>query len=148
LPIPSRSFLLDILDRLSTGYSIDEVYWAVWSTLGQGEAGLSEEKGGNENGRGAQELLWEEATRSVVGIPAKCANAVGKWKSEAWAGEGPDGLVSKYVLQENRLSHARSLRSTRRYFDRMIHRLEGLMYELSLSPSSGKSHLPLKPSLG
>jgi telomere length regulation protein len=87
--------LLNVLDRLSTGYSIDEVYWAVWSTSGQGEAGPSEEKGGNENGRGAQQLLWEEATRSVVGIPAKCANAVGKWKTEAWVGEVPDGLVSK-----------------------------------------------------
>jgi telomere length regulation protein len=95
LPVPSRSFLLDILDRLSTGYSIDEVYWAVWSTSGQGEAGSSEEKGGNENGRGAQQLLWEEATRSVVRTPAKCANAVGKWKTEAWVGEVPDGLVSK-----------------------------------------------------
>lgn len=85
LPIPSRTFLLEILDRLSREYGIDEAYWAVWSGV--------EEK---DKGRlGPEELIWEEATRSVVGVPAKAANAVGRWGSDGWSGQIPDRLIPR-----------------------------------------------------
>ena len=85
LPIPSRTFLLDTLERLSGEYGIDELYWAVWSGV--------EEK---EKGRlGPEELIWEEATRSLVGVPAKAANAVGRWKSDGWIGEIQEKLVPR-----------------------------------------------------
>lgn len=82
LPIPSRMFLLGLLDRLSREYGIDEVYWAVWSGSREQEKGKL----------GPEELIWEEVTRSLVSVPAKAANAVGRWKSEGWVGEVPSGL--------------------------------------------------------
>jgi telomere length regulation protein len=85
LPIPSRQFLLSLLDRLSGEYGIEEVYWAVWSGV---EA--------QEKGRlGPEELVWEEVTRSLVGVPAKAANAVGRWSSGGWIGEVPGRLVPR-----------------------------------------------------
>jgi len=85
LPIPSRTFLLGTLERLSGEYGIDELYWAVWSGV--------EEK---EKGRlGPEELIWEEATRSLVGVPAKAANAVGRWKSDGWIGDIQEKLVPR-----------------------------------------------------
>jgi telomere length regulation protein len=84
LPISSRLFILEILDRLVGDYGVEEVYWAIWSGLGE------------EKGRlGPEELTWEEATRSIVGITAKAANAVGRWKGEGWIGELPERLVPK-----------------------------------------------------
>jgi telomere length regulation protein len=84
LPIPSRSFSLDILDRLVGDYGVEEVYWAVWSGAGE------------EKGRlGPEELMWEEISRSMIGVPAKAANAVGRWKGEGWIGELPERLAPK-----------------------------------------------------
>jgi telomere length regulation protein len=77
LPIPSRTFLLEILDRLSGEYGIDEMYWAVWSGVEEREKGRL----------GPEELIWEEVTRSLVGVPAKAANAVGRWRSDGWIGD-------------------------------------------------------------
>jgi telomere length regulation protein len=76
---------LAVFDRLSGDYGIEEVYWAVWAGNDDQEKGRS----------AAEELNWEEAARSVVSIPAKAANAVGRWKSENWSGELPDGLMAK-----------------------------------------------------
>lgn len=90
LPIPSRLFLLEVLERLGD-YEINDLYWAVWSEMG-------EEKGreGNRDTRqGGRELLWEEATRSAVAIPGKSTNAAGRWKSEGWTGDLPDRLSPK-----------------------------------------------------
>lgn len=88
LPISSRKFLLENLERLSGVYGIDELHWAVWSGV--------EEK---EKGRlGPEELIWEEATRSLVGVPAKAANAVGRWKSDGWIGDIQEKLVPRRVM--------------------------------------------------
>jgi len=84
LPIPSRVFLLGTLDRLVGDYGVEEVYWAVWSSAGE------------EKGRlGPEDLTWEEASRSIVGVPAKAANAVGRWKGDGWIGDLPERLVPK-----------------------------------------------------
>jgi telomere length regulation protein len=77
LPIPSRTFLLEILDRLNVEYGIDEMYWAVWSGVEEREKGRL----------GPEELIWEEVTRGLAVIPAKAANAVGRWKSDGWIGD-------------------------------------------------------------
>jgi hypothetical protein len=87
LAVPSRLFLLDILDRLGD-WGVDDIYWAVWSDLGKGEKGDVGRQGGKE-------LLWEETTRSLVAIPSKCTNAVGRWKSESWSGDLPERLAPK-----------------------------------------------------
>lgn len=84
LPIPSRGFMLDILSRMTTQYGIDQLYWAVWSE--------SSEARGSRGKAGAEQLMWEEAVKSIVSVPAKCANAVGRWKSEGWPGEVPTAL--------------------------------------------------------
>jgi len=84
LPISSRVFLLDTLDRLVGGYGVEEVYWAVWSGAGE------------EKGRlGPEDLTWEEASRSIVGVPAKAANALGRRKGDGWIGDLPERLVPK-----------------------------------------------------
>jgi telomere length regulation protein len=88
LPIPTRSFLLDVLSDLVGIYGIEDVYWAVW---GGGHGKEQEEKGRSA----PEELLWEEAIRSIVGIPAKAANAVGRWSSDGWMGELPERLIPK-----------------------------------------------------
>jgi len=92
LPVPSRLFLLDVLDRLGD-WGVDNIYWAVWSDLGKGE------KGGDGR-QGGKDLLWEEATRSLVAIPSKCTNAVGRWKSESWSGDLPERMAPKSVQTE------------------------------------------------
>jgi len=87
LPVTSRTFLLEILDRLSGGYGIDEMYWAVWSGVEEREKGRL----------GPEELIWEEVTRSLVGVPAKAANAVGRWKSDGWIGDIQERLHPRLV---------------------------------------------------
>ena len=126
LPIPSRSFLLELLDRLSGEYGVDEVYWAVWSGVGEQDKGRL----------GPEELVWEESTRSVVGVPAKVANAVGRWGSDGWIGEIPARLVPKQV---NPLMCVLTSLIIRTYFDGLIVKLENLMYELSISITAGTS---------
>jgi telomere length regulation protein len=85
LPIPSRTFLLEILDRLNGEYGVDEMYWAVWSGVEEREKGRP----------GPEELIWEEVTRSLVGVPAKAANAVGRWKSDGWIGDIQERLLQR-----------------------------------------------------
>lgn len=85
LPVQSRAFLLDALSRVSSDYGIDQLYWAVW-TSSEGHPG---------RGKGAEQLMWEDVTRSVVSVPAKCPNAVGGWKSEGWDGELPANLEAR-----------------------------------------------------
>jgi telomere length regulation protein len=86
LPPQSRSYILATLEALGT-YGIDQVYWAVWAS------GTSE---------GVRTLQWEETVRALVGVPAKVANAVGRWKTERWAGDIPEGLVPRWVKCEYR----------------------------------------------
>ncbi|WWD19666.1 hypothetical protein CI109_104128 [Kwoniella shandongensis] len=100
LPTTSRSFLLLILEGLTKEYGIDDLYYATFTAS-------------NEKGEGLKTLQWEDSVRSVVGIPAKAANAVGRWKSDGANDDLPEGLIPKV------------------YFDRLANRLEGLMYELS-----------------
>lgn len=88
LPAPSRLFLLDILNHLARDYGIEEMYWAVRS---------SESAGKGKRKTGPQELMWEEVVKNLASVPAKSANAVGRWKSEGWAGELPERLEAKSV---------------------------------------------------
>lgn len=92
LPLEARIFLLDTLAALSQSYGIDKLYWAADG-----------------------ELMWEDAIRSATSIPAKVANAVGRWKESGWTEDIPESLVP------------------RAYFNSMSRRLEGLAYELAIS---------------
>lgn len=96
LPSEARQFVLETLASLSRAYSIDALYWAT------------------HGGKGNQ-LQWEDAVRTSTSLPAKAANAVGRWKEGAWSGDVPPALVP------------------RAYFDNYVQRLEGLLYELSQS---------------
>lgn len=91
LPIPARSFILDILDQLGRSYNIDEMYHAVWTST------MSHD-GGQRKRTGPQDLIWDEVVKSIAGVPAKSANAVGRWKAEGWIGDLPDGLDAKSVV--------------------------------------------------
>jgi len=87
LPAQSRDFLLSVIDQISQTYSIDQLYWAVWSAS---SSSFSESKVD-----GARTLRWEDAVKAAVSIPAKVANAVGKWKAEGWTGDVPLALVPR-----------------------------------------------------
>lgn len=93
LPAPSRTFALDMLSHLAASYSIDEMYWAVWADGSDGGQG----KGKGKERAGPQELIWEEVVRGLASIPGKSANAIGRWKSEGWSGDLPEGLETKSV---------------------------------------------------
>nr|ODN92509.1 telomere length regulation protein [Cryptococcus depauperatus CBS 7841] len=101
LPRNMRLFLVSVLDRLTRFYGLDDVYHAVFSTK-------------METKEGMQRLQWEEVLKALVGIPAKVGNAVGRWKAE----EADDVSVPAALLPKD-------------YFDGLVKRLEGLMYELS-----------------
>ena len=90
LPAPTRSFLVDILRRLGARYSIDEMYWAIWSHS-------SKDKGKGKARTGPEDLMWEEVVKSLAGVPAKSANALGRWNSEGWVGELPVELEPRLV---------------------------------------------------
>ena len=101
LPAPSRSFVIDILNRLGTEYNIDEMYWAVWASNNiDGEQGKGKGKGKGKTG--PEELMWEEVVKSLASIPAKCANAVGTWKSEGWLGDLPARLEARSVASDSK----------------------------------------------
>lgn len=104
LPAESRTFVLDTLAALPRAYGIDDIYFA---TLG-----LS-----------ASELSWEDGLRALTSLPAKAANAVGRWREAGWSGDVPSQLVP------------------RAYFDALVRRLEGLSYELALGGTSEPTHL-------
>ena len=87
VPVPSRHWTLETLQKLSDTHGIDEIYWAVWG-------GSSVE--GETSKNGAMRMLqWEEAVKSILSIPGKVANAVGRWKEEGWSGDIPESLVPR-----------------------------------------------------
>lgn len=96
LPAEAREYVLETLANLSQAYSIDALYWAT-------------------HGKRPSPLLWDDAVRTSTSLPAKAANAVGRWKEGAWSGDVPAALVP------------------RAYFDNYVRRLEGLLYEVSQS---------------
>lgn len=100
LPAQSRDFVLTTLAQLSSKYGVDALYWAVWGAEGR-----------------ARQLVWDDAVRAAVGVPAKVANAVGRWRETdaSWRGDVPAPLVP------------------RAYFDALVRRLENLAYELALA---------------
>lgn len=87
LPVPARTPVIDILASLAGEYGIDQMYWAVWGGVG----GSPDE----QQGKGEGELAWEEVNKSLASIPAKCANAVGRWSGEGWTGDMPVVLEPK-----------------------------------------------------
>lgn len=87
LPIPSRQYLLDTLQRLFAKYGIHVIYDTIWTSSGQGEEGSKEEA--------ARQIAWEDAVRAAVSLPAKVGNAVGVWKGEGWQGDAPEKLVPR-----------------------------------------------------
>ena len=90
LPQQSRSFVITTLETLARMYSIDELYWSVWSSS------LHLEDGVEKKADGAKELRWEEAVKAAISVPAKVVNAVGRWKSEGWSDDVPHALVPRY----------------------------------------------------
>ncbi|ORX40562.1 telomere length regulation protein-domain-containing protein [Kockovaella imperatae] len=116
LPAQSREYVLHLLDVLGAEYGIDQLYWAIWGDTTTSDHNVSAESSKSGN---IKMHKWEETVRTAISIPAKVANAWGKWKSEGWAGDIPQGLVT-------------------RYFDRFVVKLESLMYQESHS-SRGES---------
>ena len=76
-PHQSRDFLLSTLDLLAEQYSIDELYWAVWSSSASSDADT-------DRSHGLRMLQWEETVKAALGLPAKVANAIGMWMGEDW----------------------------------------------------------------
>lgn len=85
LPAPCRDYAVRLLDRL-TAYGVDDLYWSIWTTDAAAE--------GSKDGA-LRSLKWEEAIKAITSLPAKVANAVGRWKSEAWKGDVPATLVPR-----------------------------------------------------
>jgi telomere length regulation protein len=73
---------MDMLAAVVDTYSIDDLYWAIWGAQTQVETSSSGEKSD-----GVRTLRWEETVKALVGVPAKAANAVGRWKQEGWSGD-------------------------------------------------------------
>lgn len=86
IPIPSRDYLLRILGGLVGGYGINDLYWSVW---GSGNEAESSKDGG------LRVLRWEESVKALTSLPAKVANAIGRWKGEGWKGDCPPNLIPK-----------------------------------------------------
>ncbi|RXK40552.1 hypothetical protein M231_02204 [Tremella mesenterica] len=104
LPTLSRQYLLETLRKLSGAHGIDQLYWAVWGgQLGEKEDDIS------------RQLQWEDTVKAIVGLPAKVANAVGRWKAEGWEGDVPIELIP------------------RSYFHKLAVSLESIIYETSQS---------------
>jgi telomere length regulation protein len=87
LPIESRGYVLEMLHRLSDLYGLKEVYGTIWKT-GSGTGDAESSKASS-----SRELLWEDAVRALVSLPAKVGNSVGRWKAEGWKGDISDGLL-------------------------------------------------------
>nr|XP_019010363.1 uncharacterized protein I206_04832 [Kwoniella pini CBS 10737]OCF49144.1 hypothetical protein I206_04832 [Kwoniella pini CBS 10737] len=105
----TRRFLIDILGELVNTYNIDDLYFAIHSQHIE-----NDEKGKGKDMEGRNALQWEEALRSCIGIPAKIGNSVGRWNSE-----------NQFITDLPKILEPKI------YFDKMISRLEDLMYELS-----------------
>jgi telomere length regulation protein len=86
LPLPCRDHTLSILGRLAITHGIDDLYWSTWREGNEAE--------GSKDG-GMRSLKWEEVVKAVTSLPAKVANAVGRWSSEGWKGFSPDELLPK-----------------------------------------------------
>jgi telomere length regulation protein len=82
LPAHSRDFALDILAAVVDTYSVDDLHWAIWGVQAEAETSSSGEKSD-----GLRSLRWEETVKALVGVPAKAANALGRWKQEGWSGD-------------------------------------------------------------
>ena len=91
LPVLSRHYVLKILQKLVVEYGLDELYWAVWSP----SAHVIEKEG--ETNDGARTLRWEESVKFALGVPAKTANVVGRWKAEGWNADTPEELIPTYI---------------------------------------------------
>lgn len=116
LAVPAREFVLDTLSRLTNLYSVDALYTAVFGRSGDRTKGKGIDS--------ALSLMWDDAVRSACSVPAKVANAVGRWKDkDASKLEVPSALVP------------------RAYFDRLSARIEGLTYTVA---QNGDDPAPLR----
>jgi telomere length regulation protein len=89
IPLESREYVLSTLGSLADEYSIDQLYWAVWSSS------LTTDDSLGAKSEGLRTLRWEEAVKAGVGLPAKVANAVGRWMADRWSGDIPADLVPR-----------------------------------------------------
>ncbi|WVQ74259.1 hypothetical protein IAR50_003856 [Cryptococcus sp. DSM 104548] len=113
---PMRAFLVSLLGDLASGYGIDDIFHAVFSN------------GTKEGAEGMNRLRWEDALKSVVGIPSKVGNATGRWKID----DLDDVEVPPRLLAQP-------------YFDDFVRRFENLLYEVSQEVS--KDVAPLRQVL-
>ena len=91
LPAQSREYVLQLADQLRVEYGVDELYWAIW-----GKQGSSGDENRESSKSGSMKMLkWEEVIRTVFGLPSRIANAWGRWKSEEWVGDLPEGLTPR-----------------------------------------------------
>ncbi|ORY33418.1 telomere length regulation protein-domain-containing protein [Naematelia encephala] len=104
LPQQSRSFIFEILSDLVDNFSIDAIYWSIFSSSLK------------SRGDGWGTMQWEDAVKALVSLPGKVANAAGLWKEDGWKDDLPSSLVP------------------REYFDRLADKFERLLYELSQTP--------------
>lgn len=88
LPAQSRDHLLSSLDKLAATYGIDDLYWSIWASGGESQAESSKDGG-------LRALRWEEAVKAVTSLPARVANAAGRWGEEGWKGIAPAALASR-----------------------------------------------------
>lgn len=88
LPVESRSFLLDVLDRL-TEYAVSDAHWTIFGSSGPNPEGSREES--------ERQLEWEEVVGALVSLPGKVANATGRWKVAGAQLDVPRTLSAKYA---------------------------------------------------
>lgn len=81
-----RSFLLSLLDALSTEFMLDDLYYSIFPNEGRIT---------KEGKDGVKTLQWEDALRSVVSIPAKTGNATGRWELEGDTINAPVTLLPR-----------------------------------------------------
>ena len=83
LPIESRRFLIDI-SHLLASYSISDAYRTIYGSDELQAEGSEEE--------GARRLEWEDVVGSLLSLPAKIANAAGRWDMDSSTSFIPDSL--------------------------------------------------------
>lgn len=86
LPLPCRDYILSILGRLAVVYGIDDLYWSIWRDGNEAEGSKDS---------GMRSLKWEEVVKAATSLPAKVANAAGRWASEGWKGVSPTELLPR-----------------------------------------------------
>jgi hypothetical protein len=124
LPISSREFVLNVLEKVVRAYSVDDHYWTIHAEISR-----------QGSKHGVDELQWEDAVKAMVGLPGKLANCVGKWKGDGWAGDTPDLLIPRLAS----FCHwYKPTDGASAYFDHLIRRFEGLLYELSQTTPTRK----------